>query len=221
MELAPSRAAQDFDARRFFAALRDLSPLRVISACGPSTFEAIIDFDAHGFDGRMMNAITPAYHWHFDVTRLRHLRSQDETHARSGRRVLFFELRQEAGQPPFMWIYVHRERGAEFDAERLDHRQQPVVPLPVDGAMVAGRCGIGAEDEPAGIDVMIAAELAHDAERRFDHVLFPANQRPGRKTQRLRQCILTHFRHATDRLYAAPRVDGSVIEAHPHEIYFT
>ena len=66
----------------------------------------------------MMNAITPAYHWHFDVTRLRHLRSQDETHARSGRRVLFFELRQEAGQPPFMWIYVHRERGAEFDAER-------------------------------------------------------------------------------------------------------
>ena len=118
MELAPSRAAQDFDARRFFAALRDLSPLRVISACGPSTFEAIIDFDAHGFDGRMMNAITPAYHWHLALPRFRFVTSVDSVHARSGRRVLFFELRERESDDPFLRIYLHREKGAEIGEER-------------------------------------------------------------------------------------------------------
>lgn len=88
-------------------------------------------------------------------------------------------------------------------AQVADHLHQPVVPIPFDGTMIAGRRGIGAEDEPVGIDLMIAAELPHDAKRRFDHVLFPADQRPGGEAQRLRQCILTHPRHATDRLDAS------------------
>lgn len=110
--------AAAWTARRFFAALRDLAPLRVISRCGPSTFEAICDFGPHGFAEGHMNAITPAYHWHLRVDGFRWLRSHDQVHARSGRRVLFFELRERADAPPFLFLYVHRERGAEFDANR-------------------------------------------------------------------------------------------------------
>ena len=50
--------------RRFFEALAPLSPLRVISQCGASTFEAICRFGPYGFADGHMNAITPAYHWH-------------------------------------------------------------------------------------------------------------------------------------------------------------
>jgi hypothetical protein len=104
--------------RRFFAALGPLSPLRVISQCGASTFEAICDFGAFGIAGGFMNAVTPAYHWHLALAGFRHLRSVDQVHARSGRRVLFFELREREGARPFLSIFVYRDRGAEFDAER-------------------------------------------------------------------------------------------------------
>lgn len=108
----------DWPAARLFELLRDLSPLRVISVCGPSTFEAICDFDTHAMAHGYMNAIQPAYHWHFRLDGLRTVRSRDELHERSGRRVLFLEFRDDAQADPFLWIYVHRERGAEFHAER-------------------------------------------------------------------------------------------------------
>lgn len=103
---------------RFFHALRSLGRLRVISRCGPSTFEALCDFGPHGYAQGHMNAITDSYHWHLHVDGFRHLRSRDETHARSGRRVLFFELRERADSAPFLLIYLHREKGAEFEPER-------------------------------------------------------------------------------------------------------
>lgn len=104
--------------RRFFELLRELGPLRVISICGPSVFESLCAFDAYGVAQGHMNAITPAYHWHLQLARFRRLRSKDEVHARSARRVLFFELAEDAEAPPFLRIYVHRERGAEYEPER-------------------------------------------------------------------------------------------------------
>ena len=46
------------------------------------------------------------------------MRSHDTVHARSGRRVLFFELRESADARPFLFLYVHRERSAEFEPAR-------------------------------------------------------------------------------------------------------
>jgi hypothetical protein len=105
-------------ARRFFALLGELGRLRIISISGPSTFEAICEVGSCGFGGGLMNAITDGYHWHLELARFGHLRSRDETHARSGRRVLFFELRESAPSPPFLHIYLHREKGEEFEPER-------------------------------------------------------------------------------------------------------
>lgn len=108
-------------ADRFFALLADLSPHRVISVCGASTFEAIIAFGPHGFASGHMNAITPAYHWHFRLDGIGHVRSQDTIHARSGRRVLFFALREHASdERPYLHIYLHRERETDFEPTRLD-----------------------------------------------------------------------------------------------------
>lgn len=104
--------------RRFFSLLEAMGRLRVISGCGPSTFEALCDFGPWSLDHGFMNAITPAYHWHLAIARFRHLRSVDAVHARSGRRVLFFELREQAGDEPFLRIYLHREKGAEIGDER-------------------------------------------------------------------------------------------------------
>lgn len=104
--------------RRFFELLEALGRLRVISACGPSTFEALCALHSWTIERGFLNAITPEYHWHLAVSRLRHLRSADEVHARSGRRVLFFELRESDSADPFLRIYVHREKGAEFEPER-------------------------------------------------------------------------------------------------------
>jgi hypothetical protein len=106
------------DARGFFQALRELGPLRVISRSGASTFEAICELGPFGVAGGYLNAITPAYHWHVELARFRHLRACDQVHERSGRRVLFFELRERPDFAPFLWIYLHRERGEEFAAER-------------------------------------------------------------------------------------------------------
>jgi hypothetical protein len=111
-------AASAWTHRRFFTELGPLSPLRVVSQCGASTFEAICRFGAFDFAHGHMNAITPAYHWHIALARFRHVTSADRTHARSGRRVLFLELREQADAPPFLSIYLYRDRGAEFGAER-------------------------------------------------------------------------------------------------------
>src|SRR5262245_20109538 len=110
--------AHGWTPRRFFELLEQLGRLRVISSCGPSTFEALCRLHSWSIERGFLNAITPEYHWHLAVSRLRHLRSADETHARSGRRVLFFELRESGLSDPFLRIYVHREKGAEFEAER-------------------------------------------------------------------------------------------------------
>ncbi len=104
--------------RRFFDLLGRLGPLRVISICGPSVFESLCEFGAYGVAHGYMNAITPAFHWHLALDRFRYLRSRDEVHERSGRRVLFFELGEVAEAEPFLRIYVHREKGAEFEPER-------------------------------------------------------------------------------------------------------
>jgi hypothetical protein len=115
---ASSPEGARWTARRFFELLGELGRLRVISQSGPSTFEALCQVGpveiAHGF----VNAITPDYHWHLAVKRFRHVRSHDEVHARSGRRVLFFSLREEPGGEPFLRIYLHREKGAEFEPAR-------------------------------------------------------------------------------------------------------
>ena len=65
-----------------------------------------------------MNAITDAYHWHVKLSAFGHLRTQDTTHGRSGRRVLYFELREHDACAPFAFIYLHREKGEEFAPDR-------------------------------------------------------------------------------------------------------
>jgi hypothetical protein len=123
-DLAPTTAtpisatADLWTHRRFFALLRDLGRLRVIHRAGASTFEALCTMGPHGFAEGHMNAITDAYHWHVKLSGFGHLRTQDTTHGRSGRRVLFFELREREAGPPFAMIYLHREKGEEFAPER-------------------------------------------------------------------------------------------------------
>ena len=134
--------------RRFFALLAALSPHRVISVCGPSTFEAILDFGPHGFASGYMNAVTPAYHWHLRTAGFAALRSVDATHARSGRRVLFFELREHAGdERPFLLIYLHRERGEEFAPEREQRVLAAHVELK-DGVLLRDEDAAAAEAQP-------------------------------------------------------------------------
>ena len=70
-------------------------------------------------EGGFLNIVTPAYHWHLASDRIRVLRSHDTTHARSGRRVLFFELREQSEAAPFLRIYLHREKGVDFAPEIL------------------------------------------------------------------------------------------------------
>lgn len=116
----PAPAPGDPDAwthRRFFDVLGTLGRLRVIVRSGPSTFEALCRFGPYDLARGFMNAITDAYHWHLALAPFRHLRSRDAVHERSGRRVLFFELREAPDAAPFLLIYLHRDKGAEFDPE--------------------------------------------------------------------------------------------------------
>jgi hypothetical protein len=123
-DLAPTTAtpiastADLWTHRRFFALLRELGKLRVIHRAGASTFEALCTMGPHGFAEGHMNAITDAYHWHVKLSGFGHLRTQDTTHGRSGRRVLLFELREREESPPFAFIYLHREKGEEFAPDR-------------------------------------------------------------------------------------------------------
>lgn len=109
---------ESLDAPGFWNALRLLGPLRIISICGPSVFEAITTVGPFGVAEGYLNVISESYHWHVDLKRCRHLRSQDAVHGRSGRRVLFFELREQAEGAPFLMIYLHRGKGEEFDEVR-------------------------------------------------------------------------------------------------------
>ena len=115
--MSPQSHHPTWTAPRFFDLLSNLGPLRVISVCGPSVFEAICDFDGYEVQGGMINAITDAYHWHFQIARLGHLHSHDTIHKRSGRRVLFFELREDEHSDPFLRIYLYRPAQSEFSAE--------------------------------------------------------------------------------------------------------
>ena len=123
-DLAPTTATQTaptgdrWTHRRFFALLRELGRLRVIHRAGASTFEALCTMGPHGFAEGHMNAITDEYHWHVKLSAFGHLRTQDTTHGRSGRRVMFFELREQEASPPFAFIYLHREKGEEFAPDR-------------------------------------------------------------------------------------------------------
>ena len=116
---SPDRDDERWTHRRFFALLERMGPLRVIHQAGASTFEALCTFGPHGFAQGYMNAITDAYHWHLKLDGFGHVRSRDRTHARSGRRVLFFELRGNESDAPFSSIYLHRAKGAEFEAEPM------------------------------------------------------------------------------------------------------
>ncbi len=113
-------AHSPWTARRFFTELAALSPLRIITQSGPSTFEAIGALGPWGITQGYVNVMTDAYHWHLDVSRFRHLRSADETHQRSGRQVLFFELREQEAAEPFLRIYLYRAPKEDFDATRLE-----------------------------------------------------------------------------------------------------
>jgi hypothetical protein len=104
--------------QEFFDGLHALGPLRIISISGPSVFEAICRLEGYGMAEGHLNAFTEAYHWHLGLQRFRHVQSHDETHARSGRRVLYFELREQADAQPFLRIYVHRAPKAEFESNR-------------------------------------------------------------------------------------------------------
>ncbi len=117
--LEPRRpSASAWTHQRFFACLGGLSPLRIISISGGSVFEALCDFGPFGIARGHMNAMTDAYHWHVDLGRFRHLRSRDTVHARSGRRVLFFELAEGADEKPFLSIYLYRDKDADFGVAR-------------------------------------------------------------------------------------------------------
>jgi hypothetical protein len=114
----PDAAPAAWTARRVLVHLRRLNPLRVISWNGPSVFETICDLAAFGVADGHMNAITPQYHWHLRLDGLGHLRSRDEIHERSGRRVLYVEMRESAQADPFLLVYLHRGKGEDFGAER-------------------------------------------------------------------------------------------------------
>ena len=107
--------------QEFFDALRTTSPLRVIQITGPSVFETICEVDSFSLRDQWLNAITPQYHWHLNIERFKHLTTRDTIHERSGRRVLFFELRETADQDPFLLIYLHRGKDEEFKSDR-EHR---------------------------------------------------------------------------------------------------
>jgi len=104
-------------ASRFLDLLPELGKLRIISVCGPSVFEALCEAGPYDKRGGSLNMITDSFHWHLAPHRIAHLQSQDAIHTRSGRRVIFFELRESAEESPFLRIYVYRDPETEFDPD--------------------------------------------------------------------------------------------------------
>lgn len=135
---AAPAATSAWTALRIFEELRQLGPLRVISVSGPSVFEAICSVGPFGVAEGHLNAITDAYHWHLDLRRTARARSNDSVHARSGRRVLFFELFEDGSATPFLSIYLHRAKGEEFAPERVERFERLHGELGA-GAVLAGR----------------------------------------------------------------------------------
>ncbi|MEZ7978277.1 MAG: hypothetical protein QMC74_01095 [Myxococcota bacterium] len=121
MATAAEARPNTWSAERLFDLLPRLGQLRVISVCGPSVFEAICEATAYELLGGSINMITPAFHWHFAADRLGHLQSHDTIHRRSGRRVLFFELREHADQSPFLRIYVYRAVKTDFATSAISN----------------------------------------------------------------------------------------------------
>jgi hypothetical protein len=115
---ASSPGSPPFSAAALFEAASELNPLRIISMSGPSVFEAICNLGPFAITDTWLNAITESYHWHLQVDRIGHVQSRDQVHERSGRRVLFIELREQPGAEPFLLIYLHRKKGEEFGEER-------------------------------------------------------------------------------------------------------
>jgi len=106
-----------------FDRLAALGPFRIIHQAGPSTFEAIARVAPATLAGPFLNVICDEYHWHLKRDDVGHVQSFDQTHARSGRRVLFLALADRApgaGGEVFTRLYVHRARGAEFDPDVLE-----------------------------------------------------------------------------------------------------
>lgn len=114
---SPGPAPSRWTAARFFDLLADLGRLRVISICGPSVFESLCETGPYEIANGSLNMVTSAFHWHVALDRFRHLQSHDAVHGRSGRTVLFFELRERHDAAPFLRIYVYRAPGAEFDPD--------------------------------------------------------------------------------------------------------
>ena len=115
---AAPRIATAWTAERVLSSLEDLGPLRIITVTGPNVFETICELGGYGVANGYFNAITPQYHWHLRLDGLRHVHTKDEVHARSGRRVLFLEFREQARAEPFLMVYLHRGKGEEFGDER-------------------------------------------------------------------------------------------------------
>lgn len=111
---------RDWTARRFFEALTTLGPLRVIAINGPSVFETFCEVTAFKIMDGYLNVFDDRYHWHLRLDGFRHLTSRDEVHERSGRKVLYFELRETAETDPFLRIYLFRGLGEDFGAVRED-----------------------------------------------------------------------------------------------------
>lgn len=112
-----SSAAEPWTAARFFALLGELGRLRVISICGPSVFESICEAGPFSIEDGYLNMVTDAFHWHVEVSRFRHMRSHDAVHGRSGRNVLYYDLRERAESTPFLRIYLYRAHGVDFDPQ--------------------------------------------------------------------------------------------------------
>lgn len=105
-------------ARRFFQALQELGPLRVISVAGPSQFEAFCEVVPGSVSGGTLKMVSPEYHWHVRLDGLGHLRSRDEEHERHGRRLRYFELREREEAEPFLYVHLYREPGEELSPRR-------------------------------------------------------------------------------------------------------
>jgi hypothetical protein len=141
-EPATERATDSppWTAARFFDLLQQLGRLRVISVCGPSVFESLCVAGPYDIADGFLNMVTDAFHWHVALPRLRHLQSYDSLHGRSGRNVLFFELREHADAAPFLRNYVYRAPGVEFAPEIARAFQSAHAELEHGAQLATGEC---------------------------------------------------------------------------------
>ena len=115
---ASGSSPDDWTARRFFETLVSLGPLRVIAVTGPSVFESFCEVTSFKIMNGYLNVFDDHYHWHLRLDGFGHLASREEVHERSGRKVLYFELRADAQSEPFLRIYLYRGSGEDFGEAR-------------------------------------------------------------------------------------------------------